>query len=139
MLDNIKIYTSDEYWKHILTDLGANVVDTPNVADVVFDNDGMGGPVSVDKLRNLILTQFNSNDIIYNIFGQDVILSDLQRKIVITLYKKPDIQMRELKSAVGVMAGMTTHSVENAVYQLRKKFGHDFILNRNGGYKIGRI
>lgn len=122
-----------------MTDLGANTVDTPNVADVVFDNDSIDGPISVDELRNLILTQFNSNDIIYSIFGQEVILSDLQRKIVIALYKKPNIQMRELKSAVGVMTGMTTHSVENAIYQLRKKFGHDFILNQNGGYRIGRI
>ena len=47
--------------------------------------------------------------------------------------------MRELKLAVGLSPDITTHSVENAIYQLRKTFGHDFILNENGGYKIGRI
>ena len=72
-------------------------------------------------------------------FGRDVVLPELQRKIVVALYKNPNIQMRELKLAVGLSPDITTHSVENAIYQLRKTFGHDFILNENGGYKIGRV
>lgn len=139
MLENVKIYTSDEYWYGILTDLGANLVEKPDVADVVFDDIGINAPVSVDDLQNLILTQFNNNDIIVNIFGHDVVLPSLQRKIVVALYKKPNIQISELKLAVGLSPDITTHSVENAIYQLRKTFGHDFILNENGGYKLGRI
>lgn len=139
MLDNIKIYLSDKYWKSILTDLGANIVDSPDCADVIFDDIKINAPVSVDELQNLILNQFNNNDIIVNIFGHDVVLPELQRKIVVSLYKKPNIQMRELKLAVGVMPDITTHSVENAIYQLRKTFGHDFILNEKGGYRIGRV
>ncbi len=139
MLENVKIYTSDEYWHGILTDLGSNLVETPDVADVVFDDIGINAPISVDDLQNLILTQFNNNDIIINIFGHDVVLPSLQRKIVVALYKKPNIQISELKLAVGLSPDITTHSVENAIYQLRKTFGHDFILNEKGGYKIGRV
>lgn len=139
MLNNIKIYTADKFWNRILGDLDANLVDTPDVADVLFDDIQTDVPISVDDLQNLILVRFNSNDIIVSVFGHDVILPELQRKIVIALYKNPDIQMRELKLAVGFLPDITTHSVENAIYQLRKKYGHDFILNKNGGYKIGRI
>ena len=139
MLENIKIYTSDKYWKSILFDLGANLVDMPDIADVIFDDIKISAPISVDDLQNLIMNQFNNNDIIINVFGHDVILPELQRKIVVALYKNPNIQMRELKLAVGLSPDITTHSVENAIYQLRKTFGHDFILNENGGYKIGCV
>lgn len=139
MLDNIKIYASDKYWKGILADLGANLVESQNCADVIFDDIKINAPVSADGLQSLILNQFNNNDVIANVFGHDIVLPELQRKIVVALYKKPNIQMRELKLAVGVMPDVATHSVENAIYQLRKTFGHDFILNENGGYKIGRI
>jgi hypothetical protein len=139
MLENIKIYASDKYWNHILADLGANLVETPDVADVIFDDISINAPISVDDLQNLILSQFNNNDIIADIFGHDEVLPELQRKILVALYKKPNIQMGELKLAVGLAPDITTHSVENAIYQLRKTFGHDFILNENGGYKIGRI
>ncbi len=139
MLDNIKIYASDKYWKSILADLGANLVDSLDCADVFFDDIKINAPVSVDDLQNLILKQFDNNDIIINVFGHDVVLPELQRKIVVALYKNPNIQMRELKLAVGVMPDIATHSVENAIYQLRKTFGHDFVLNENGRYRIGRI
>ncbi len=139
MLGNVKIYTSDKYWNHILADLGACLVETPDVADVVFDELSINAPISVDDLQSLVVSQFNNNDIIANVFGRDVALPALQRKIIVALYKKPNIQMRELKLAVGLSPDITTHSVENAIYQLRKTFGHDFILNEKGGYKIGRI
>ena len=139
MLDNIKIYTSDKYWHSIFADLGANLVESPDCADVIFDDIKISAPISVDDLQSLILNQFNKNDIIISVFGRDMVLPELQRKIVVALYKNPNIQMRELKLAVGVMPDIATHSVENAIYQLRKTFGHDFILNENGGYRIGRI
>ena len=139
MLENIKIYASDKYWNLILTDLGACVVDNPDVADVIFDDIAIQNPISVDELQALILSQFNNNDIIHDVFGRDIVLPQLQRKIVVALYKQPNIQINELKKAVGLTPDITTHSVENAIYQLRKTFGHDFILNENGGYKIGRV
>ena len=139
MLENIKIYTSDKYWHSILTDLGVNLVDAPDIADVVFDDIKIDAPVSVDDLQRIILTQFNNNDIIVSVFGHDIVLPELQRKIVVALYKNPNIKISELKLAVGLSPDITTHSVENAIYQLRKTFGHDFILNENGGYKIGCV
>ena len=139
MLDNIKIYASDKYWNRILTDLGACLVDNADSADVIFDDIDIIAPVSVDDLQDFILAQFNNTEIINNVFGQDIVLPELQRIIVVVLYKNPGIQMRELKLAVGLSSDIATHSVENAIYQLRKTFGRDFILNENGGYKIGRI
>ena len=139
MLENIKIYTADKYWNHILTDFGANLVDAPNVADVLFDDIKIKMPISVDDLQNLVLARFNNNDIIVNVFGRDVALPALQRKIVVALFKNPNIQINDLKLAVGLSPDVTTHSVENAIYQLRKTFGRDFIINENGGYKIGRV
>ena len=139
MLENIKIYTSDSCWNHILSDLGMCVVESPDAANVLFDDIVIQEPVSVSVLQNMILAQFDNNDIIVDIFGRNMVFPDLQHKIIIALYKNPNIKMSELKLAVGLSPNITTHSVENAIYQLRKTFGRDFIVNENGGYKIGRI
>ena len=139
MLENVKIFTADRYWRHILTDLGACVTDSQNMADVVFDDIKTDSFVSVKDLQRIILDSLNNSDIITDIFGQYVILPTLQHKIVVSLYKKPDITMRELKDLLGVLPDMTTHTVENAIYQLRKKYGRDFIQNKDGKYKIGRV
>lgn len=139
MFENVKIYTVDEYWKSILTDLGADVVNTPNIADVMFDNINIKKPVSIPELQNIILDCVNNTDIIHKIFGKNIYLPILQHKIVVLLYKHPNISMSDLKHELGVLPDVTTHVVENAIYQLRKVYGHDFILNQNGKYKIGCI
>ena len=139
MLENIKIYASDKIWNHILTDLGANVVDSKNIADVVFDDIGIKAPVSVPELHALIMDAYENKDIIRAVFGFDVVLPKLAHKIIVFLYKNPNITMRELKDLIGVSPELTTHAVENAVYQLRKTYGCDIIQNIDGKYKIGRI
>jgi len=139
MIENIKVYTSDKYWRQIFTDLGMGVVATPNLADVVFDDINIKTPISIMDLQALILNHFDNSDIIHKIFGSDVVLSNLQRKLIVFLYKNPNITMRELKTALGMSPDITTHSVETAIYQLRKKYGHGFIINENGKYKIGRL
>ena len=139
MLENVKIFTADRYWRHILTDLGACVTDSQNMADVVFDDIKTDSFVSVKDLQRIILDSLNNSDIITDIFGQYVILPALQHKIVVSLYKKPDITMRELKDLLGVLPDVATQTVENAIYQLRKKYGRDFIQNKDGKYKIGRV
>ena len=139
MLENIKIYTSDAYWKSILTDLGASVVDSPNVADVIFDDVKIKTPISVDELKTYILSQFENKDIIMSVFGDDIVLPKLQHKIIVALYNNPNITMRELKDMLGVLPDVSTHAVENAVYQLRKTYGCDIIKNEDGKYSIGRI
>lgn len=139
MMENIRIYTSDKYWHQIFSDLGLIVVDSPNLADVVFDDIDVETPISIMNLQTLILNHVDNADIIHKIFGKDVVLSNLQRKLIVFLYKNPDITMRELKIALGVSPDITTHSVETAIYQLRKKYGHNFIINTNGKYKIGQL
>ena len=138
-MENIRIYTSDKYWHQIFSDLGLIVVDSPNLADVVFDDIDVETPISIMNLQTLILNHVDNADIIHKIFGKDVVLSNLQRKLIVFLYKNPDITMRELKIALGVSPDITTHSVETAIYQLRKKYGHNFIINTNGKYKIGQL
>ena len=139
MLENIKIFSSDKYWQHIFADLGAVVVENPNVADVVFDDIAINEPVSIDDLKKLIFDYLDNQDIIIDVFGQYVILPNLQRKIIVSLYKQPNISMRELKENLGFLPDVTTHTVENAIYQLRKNYGHDFIQNDNGKYRIGHL
>ena len=139
MLNNAKIYTSDKYWNQIFSDLGAVVVDTPNVADVVFDDVNITTPVSVMDLQNIICDYINNTDIICNVFGKYVVLPALQHKIVVLLYKNPNMTMSELKNALGVLPDVATHAVENAIYQLRKVYGHDIIQNNDGKYKIGSV
>ena len=139
MLENIKVYVSDECWKHILADLGATIVDAPNMADVVFDDIDVVTPISAQELCGLIFSSKNNPDIIRNIFNRDVVLPELQHKIVVSLYKNPDMSLRDLKNALGILPDVSSHAVETAIYQLRKKYGHDFILNSKGKYKIGRI
>ena len=138
-MENIRIYTSDKYWHQIFSDLGLIVVDSPNLADVVFDDIDVETPISIMDLQTLILNRVDNADIVHDIFGTNVALSNLQRKLIISLYKNPDITMRELKIALGVSPDITTHSVETAIYQLRKKYGHNFIINTNGKYKIGQL
>lgn len=139
MFKGIKIFASDKYWNHIFADLGADIVDSENVADIVFDDVDINAPVSIPDLQNLIFSLQNNTDIIQKIFGTDVSLSVLQRKIIVLLYKNPNMTMRELKDALGLAPDIATHAVENAIYQLRKVYGREFIENIDGGYKIGHL
>jgi hypothetical protein len=139
MLENIKVYTSDAIWNHILSDLGVVIVDSLNLADVNFDDIEINAPVSIEELQSLILAQFENKDIMNAVFGKDVVLPKLAHKIIVVLYKHPNITMRELKDMIGVLPDLTTHAVENAVYQLRKTYGCDIIQNIDGKYKIGRV
>lgn len=139
MFENTKIYATDEFWQHILSDLGATVVDNPKMADVVFDDVDVSLPMSIAHLKSVVLNRKDNQDIIQNIFGKYTILPVLQHKIIVTLYKNPDITIAELKELLGVLPNMTTHTVENAIYQLRKNYGHDFIKNVKGKYTIGHL
>jgi len=139
MLKNIKIYTSDKYWKQIFTDLGAGIVDDKNTADVVFDDINVTAPISIMDLQNIIYNCVNSADIINQVFGKYVVLPALQEKIIILLYKNPNMTMSDIKTALGVLPDVATHTVENAIYQLRKVYGRDIVQNNDGKYKIGGV
>ena len=139
MLENIKIYTSDKFWKQIFADLGLCVSEKADIADVVFDDIHVKPPISVTDLKNVIFAYADSPEIIKKVFSEIIVLPKLQHKIIVNLYKKPDISINELKALVGLSPDITTHTVENTIYQLRKKFGHDIIQNINGKYRIGHI
>lgn len=139
MFQGIKIYASDRYWNQIFADLGAEIVDSKNAADVIFDDIDIKPPISMLDLQNIIFDCCNNTDIIHKIFGKDVTLSALQHRIVVLLYKNPDITMRDLKNALGLTPDVATHAVETAIYQLRKTYGHDFIQNIDGGYRLGQL
>ena len=139
MLESVKIYTSDKYWRHIFSDLGAAVVDVPDICDVNFDDVDIDTPVFIDDLTRIVFDAAQNQDIIASVFGKNVVLPNLQHKIIVALYKNPDITMHKLKEILGVLPDVTTHTVENAVYQLRKKYGYNLILNTDGRYKIGHI
>lgn len=139
MLENVKIFTTDEYWQYILSELGATVTDSQKNSDVIFDEIDIDSPVPIRILQKKIFDSMNNTDVIIEIFGRFVVLPTLQHKIVVALYKNPDISIQELKNMVGLLPDVTSHTVENAIYQLRKKYGCDFIVNENGKYKIGRV
>ena len=139
MTETIKIYTSDECWQHIFSDLGVAVVDAPNVADIVFDDINIKGPVSITELKSIIFSKLDNQDIIKSVLGRYIVLPKLQQKIIVSLYKNPDISINELKNNLGFLPDVTTHTVENAIYQLRKNYGRDFIKNAKGKYRLGRI
>ena len=139
MFKDIKIFASDKYWQHIFADLGAIVVDSKNTADVVFDDIDVNAPISVTDLQSIIYGCSDNQNIIIDIFGHYIVLPQLQHKIIVVLYKNPNISISKLKELLGFLPNVTTHTVENAIYQLRKVYGHDFIQNINGKYKIGHI
>lgn len=139
MLSGIRIFTSDEYWQRIATDLNAVVVADAKIADVNLDLLKLQLPVSLIELKTAIIAASDGDAIIKQIFGKRVDLSPLQTQIVIKLYQSGGMTAEELKMSIGYAKNATTHTVETAIYSLRKLFGHDFIINENGLFRIGRI
>ena len=45
----------------------------------------------------------------------------------------------ELKNALGYMPNVATHTIDTAIYNMRKLYGRDFIKRENGVYKIGTV
>ncbi len=139
MLSGIRIFTSDEYWQRIATDLNATMVADAKIADVNLDSLKLQLPVSLIELKTAIIAASDGDAIIKQIFGKRVDLSPLQTQIVIKLYQSGGMTAEELKMSIGYAKNAATHTVETAIYSLRKLFGHDFIINENGLFRIGRI
>lgn len=139
MLNGIRIYTSDVLWREILGALGATVVDVPGVGDVDFDKLDIPMHAHPVQIKAAILDAMDDRNIIRRIFGGDVTLSVLQAQIVAMLYKTGGMRGAAIKDALGYSPDVTTHAVDTAIYQLRRAYGHDFIQNDNGVYKLGKI
>lgn len=139
MLTGLRIFTSDPYWRAIVADLNAVVVDDVNYADVDLDSLDVHIPVAPLELKSTIISALDDTKVLVSVFGHPVDLSPIQRNIVVRLKKSGGMTADELKVALGYARDTTTHTVDTAIYGLRKLFGRDFIINENGIFKIGGI
>lgn len=139
MLNGIRIYASDEIWRQILGDLGAVVLDDTGGADVNFDALNISGSVSVLELKSLILAALDNTDILQTVFKGPVSIPRMQARIVSLLYKTGGMRSDEIKAAMGYSPNTATHTVDTAIYQLRRAYGRDFIINDNGVYRLGKL
>ncbi len=139
MLSGIRIYTSDTLWRQILTDLNAVVLDVPNFIDPNLDDLNVLPKISIMDLKALILDASDIRHTLRNVFHKDVILPQIQAQIVAVLYKSGGMTALELKSELGYAPDVATHTIDTAIYQLRQKYGHEFIKNINGEYKLGKL
>ena len=116
------------------------MVDGPDGTGIDFDSLGLDMPTSVPALRAAIQRAADDDiRIIRDIFGRNVHLPMIQAKIVILLYKSGGMSGADLRAALGYAPDATTHSVDTAIYQLRRTFGRNFIQNDNGVYRIGQL
>ena len=140
MLHGIRVYSKSPIWRRILGELGATVSDAPNVLDVNFDEIAPDTVVSPTELKSIVLNSTDTTTILQNIFGNKIPqLSDVQEQIIVSLWRAGGMSGAELKNALGYLPGVATHSVETAIYSLRKLCGRNFIKNENGIYKIGTV
>ena len=133
------MFSADNVWRGILRDLGATVLDAPTNTDINFDSLNISMPVSPLELKVALIDASDDSKIIRDLFGKGVKLSNLHTRIIVQLYKSGGMNAAELRSALGYSADAATHTVDTALYQLRKMYGHDFIVNENGVYRIGKL
>ncbi len=139
MFNGMRIYSSDSLWRQILVDLGASVLDAPTATDVNLDQVNLDIPVSLIELKAAILAAADNSTIITRLLGAGVTVPLLHQHIIAVLYKSGGMSASDLKVALGYSPQATTHAVDNAIYQIRKAYGRDFIQNERGVYKIGHI
>ena len=139
MLSGIRIYASDTVWRQILGDFGATVLDAPTATDINFDDFNITDVISPMELKSLILSAIDNTDLLRSIFGRGVSLPRIQAQIVVLLHKNGGLTATQLKVALGYSNDVATHSIDTAIYQLRKKYGHKFIENDRGVYKLGGL
>lgn len=139
MLDGTKIFASDAVWRAMLADMGAQIVDNTADADVVFDDITPGAPVTAMELKSIVLAAANNDNIIRRVCGEGVVLSPGLARVVVALYKSGGAAADELKIKLGYSRDAATHTIEAAIYQLRRQFGRDFIQNIGGVYKLGKL
>ena len=139
MLDGIRIFSSDSVWRHILLSLGATVLDTPNVLDVNLDKIPLPASVSPEELRSLIVRYADNTKILKSVFGEKLPqLSVIQQGIVVALHRSGGMTGTELNTTLEHLPA-SVHTIENAIYDLRKLYGHNFITLKDGVYQIGSL
>ena len=139
MLSGIRIFTSDAVWHSVLADFNAIMVDDVFGADLDFDSLDLVLPVTPLELKTAIINATDNAKTIEKLLGKDANVSSVQARIIARLYKTGGLSADELKLALGYAPDATTHTVNTAIYELRKKYGHDFIKNNNGKFYIGDV
>lgn len=140
MLDGIRIFSSDPVWRHILSELGATVSDVYDATYLDFDSLNINLPATPLTIKTAVQNAIDNNiQVLQDIFGKRVNLPHIQAQIVMLLYKSGGASAAELRKALGYSPNATTHAVDTAIYQLRKTFGRDFIINNGGVYKLGKL
>lgn len=139
MLSGIRIFTSDEIWRSVLADFNATLVDGAFSADVDFDSLNIATPISPLNLKTIIINATDNSKILAKLLGPDASVSPIQAQIIARLYKSGELSADELKVALGYAPDTATHTVNTAIYELRKKYGHEFIKNNNGKFSLGGI
>lgn len=122
-----------------MTELRAIVPEAEALADVNLDSLDVALPITPVALKAAILTAIKEADVMHRIFGRDVALPRVPARIVSLLDKNGGMSITELKDALGYSRDASTHVVDTAIYQLRRMFGRDFIINKNGMYYIGKV
>lgn len=139
MLTGLRIFTTDPTWRQILSDMSADIVDNPKIADVDFDALHLVLPINPAHLRVAIMDAMDNTNIITRVLGPNAHLSRLPAQIVSQLYKTGGMSSADLKAALGYAPDANTHTVDTAICALRKTYGRQFIQNEDGVYKLGRI
>lgn len=139
MLHHIRLFTADPVWRQILLSLSATVVDDAKLANVNLDALEIDPQISVLELKAMILNAMDCNQqaIVNRLFGRPVNLSALQMQIVVLLDQTGGLSAHQLRTILA--PDIATHTIDTAIYQLRKVFGRDFIKNENGKYFIGKL
>ena len=140
MTDAIKFWTKDKIWAGILTDMGFVAADAPQDADFVWAPPH--GPLTAIDLRGEILRQIDAARIadLCRIFGDRAdTVGGVQEKIALFLHRRGGLTIRQMNEFLGYSADTKTHTVDTAIYQLRRAFGPDFILCNNGVYTLGKL
>ncbi len=139
MLSGVRIYTSDNTWRQILGDLNAIILNVPDAACVNFDELSVADTMSAVELKALVLQAADEGRILTQIFGAPQSMPRIQTQIIALLYKTGGMTMSELKRALGYAPDIATHTVDTAIYNLRRAYGRDFIKNLNGVYSLGKL
>jgi len=139
MLSGVRIYSSDAVWRHILADLNASVADAPGPGYLNLDSLNLPHPVTSTQLKSIILDAMDYSDVLRRVFGHRVTISRMQTQIVALLEQSGGMTISQIKDALGFSPDIATHTIDNAIYQLRKSYGRDFIQNNNGVYTIGKL
>ncbi len=141
MFGELKVFTKNKVWRNILNGFGIIVSDSEKSADISIDELDLKLPVCASELL-IVLNERKEKrykSVLQIVFKKDVDLPKLQAGIIFALFKKEQLNIDEIKNFLGFLPDTKTRTVENAIYQLRQKFGKDIIKNKDGKYYIGKL